>query len=215
MSLSFSKQSVYVAKAFGPEAKQQTDEMIENVVDTFENVILDEQTSWMDDTTKKEAHEKAKMVEPFIGYPEYIIDDQAKMDADYDDYKVDEAKCFDNVLEGNKRKFVEDINSLIKPTERDRWSTGPAIVNAWYSPTRNTITFPAGILQAPFFDIGQSVAMNYGGIGMVIGHELTHGFDDQGRHYDGIGNKKDWWQEESKVEFDKKAQCLADQYKKK
>ena len=188
--------------------------MIENVVDTFENVILDEQTSWMDDTTKEEAHKKAKMVEPFIGYPEYIIDDQDKMDADYADYEVDEAKCFVNVLEGNKRKFVEDINSLIKPTERDRWSTGPAIVNAWYSPTRNTITFPAGILQAPFFDIGQSVAMNYGGIGMVIGHELTHGFDDQGRHYDGVGNKKDWWQEESKVEFDKKAQCLADQYKK-
>ena len=188
--------------------------MIKNVIDTFENKILDEKTAWMDDATKAKAHEKAKMVEPFIGYPDYIINDQDKMDADYADYNVDAEKCFNNVLEGNKRKFAEDILSLNKPTERSRWSTGPAIVNAWYSPTRNSITFPAGILQAPFFDVGQSVAMNYGGIGMVIGHELTHGFDDQGRHYDGIGNKEDWWTEQSKDVFDEKAQCLANQYRK-
>merc|ERR550532_2801307 len=166
----------------------------------------------MDDITKAEAHTKAQQIEPFIGYPEYIVDNQAKMDADYADYTVNVDSCFDNVLEGDKRMFAEDIKSLNKPTDRSRWSTGPAIVNAWYSPTRNTITFPAGILQAPFFDIGQSVAMNYGGIGMVIGHELTHGFDDSGSHYDGIGNKRDWWLPETKANFDERAQCLSRQY---
>merc|ERR1711976_47183 len=89
---------------------------------------------------------------------------------------------------------------------------GPAIVNAWYDETKNTITIPAGILQAPFFAPGQSMAINYGAIGMVLGHELLHGFDDKGRHYGPLGNKVDWWSEPSKAGFEERAQCLADQY---
>merc|ERR1739848_672179 len=134
------------------------------------------------------------------------------MDKDYADFKPKSDTLFDNFMQSVNRKYKEDVVTLPENTDRSRWTTGPAIVNAWYSPTRNTITFPAGILQPPFYDKGASKASNYGGIGFVIGHELTHGFDDQGSQYGADGNKANWWSESSRENFDKNAQCIIDQY---
>jgi len=210
-ALAFPIGSIYVQAAFNEESKQVMKDMIKNVKTSFEDDILPA-ADWMDSETKSIAQKKEKAVMDFIGYPDYIVTDKAKMDKDYEDYKIENGKLFSNAVQGSVRKYAEDLAILPKPTERSRWSTGPAIVNAWYSPTRNTITFPAGILQAPFYDKGASFASNYGAIGTVIGHELTHGFDDNGKNYDEIGNKVNWWTDASKKNFDEKTKCMSDQY---
>ena len=143
-----------------------------------------------------------------VGYPDYIIEDQAQMDKDYASFTVTKGDFFKALSDIKSKKIVEDISMLNEPTDRDRWGGKVAWVNAFYSPTRNTITIPAGILQSPFLYGGSSTAMNYGGIGMVIGHELTHGFDDSGAHYGPDGTKVDWWSAESKANFEIRADAL-------
>jgi len=201
--------SMYARKVFKRESKAQVVEMTDYLRRAFKQ-ILDE-LEWMDDETKSKASIKADQVADFIGYPSYIVNDKPKMDKDYEDLSVNN-DIFMNVVNAQNRAYDLDIKILPEDTDRERWSTGPAIVNAWYSPTRNTITFPAGILQAPFYDAGAPTATNYGAIGTVIGHELTHGFDDSGANYDGEGNKKNWWSDSSRENFNKNTQCMADQY---
>jgi len=210
--LPFPVGAIYVEKAFTAETRAQVFTMIENIINSFNTKILDEQNDWMDDETKLKAHEKSDMVKSYVGYPDYIIDDQAQMDEDYSDFIITEGEFFSALASIRSKKVKEDIKMFGQPTDRDRWGGKVAWVNAFYSPTRNTITIPAGILQDPFLFPGSSTAMNYGGIGMVIGHELTHGFDDSGAQYDGIGNKQDWWSEESLEKFKVRADALAAQY---
>lgn len=210
-AMTFPVGSLYVQRAFAEESKEKIQAMIQLVEKVFKGPILDD-ADWMDAATKDTASFKADQVLDFIGYPSYIINDIPAMDADYDDYQPQVNDFFNNLVGATSRKLREDWDSLDQPTTRDRWSTGPAIVNAWYSPTRNTITFPAGILQPPFYDAGASSASNYGAIGTVIGHELTHGFDDTGSQYDPYGNKEDWWSADSKAAFNQNTQCMADQY---
>jgi len=210
-ALAFPVGSLYVKEAFDEDSKIVMDDMIEMIRVIFETEILDD-ADWMDEPTKSQARIKAEAVVQFIGYPDYIVDPaQTKMDADYASLTVSDS-AFNNLVNSGVMKYKEDIEILSAPTERDRWSTGPAIVNAWYSPTRNSITFPAGILQPPFYDSGASKASNYGGIGTVIGHELTHGFDDQGSQYGADGNKNNWWSEESAAGFAVNGKCMSDQY---
>ena len=210
-AMTFPVGNLYVSNAFAEESKEKISEMITLVESIFEGPILDD-ADWMDDETKVIAIEKAEQVADFIGYPDYIINDTPKMDQDYDDYNPKAKNLFENSLQASLRKYHLDIAAINEPVSRDRWSNGPAIVNAWYSPTRNTITFPAGILQSPFYDEGSSTAFNYGAIGTVIGHELTHGFDDNGRNYDGIGNRKNWWSDASAEAFKENGDCMANQY---
>jgi len=210
-AMTFPVGNIYVTNAFAEESKEKISEMITLVETIFKGPILDD-ADWMDADTKVEAEVKADQVADFIGYPDYIIKDTAKMDQDYADFNPELDHLFKNTLQSSLRKYYLDIAIISDDVSRDRWSNGPAIVNAWYSPTRNTITFPAGILQSPFYDEGSSSAFNYGAIGTVIGHELTHGFDDNGANYDGVGNKKDWWSASSRTEFNKNGDCMADQY---
>merc|ERR1712142_130531 len=165
----------------------------------------------MDVETMGKAKEKADMMLQLIGYPDWLLDPK-EVDAYFSDAQpADAAKHTENVLNMKDWNGKQDLISLRQPN-RDVWLMHPAIVNAWYSPNHNTITFPAGILQAPFFQANVPRYLNYGAMGMVIGHEITHGFDDQGSQYDGTGNLNNWWSEETKMGFSSRAQCFIDQY---
>jgi predicted metalloendopeptidase len=166
----------------------------------------------MDAATQEEAMSKADNMLQLIGYPDWLPE-EAELDAYYEGAKdADAADHFGNVVSMLAWSVASELSTLRKVPERDIWLMHPAIVNAWYSPNHNTITFPAGILQAPFFQGGWPRYLNYGAIGMVIGHEITHGFDDQGRQYDGSGNLAPWWTEETLQAFTARAQCFIDQY---
>ncbi|XP_076804428.1 membrane metallo-endopeptidase-like 1 isoform X1 [Clavelina lepadiformis] len=202
--------SLFVEEAFPEKNKAVTLEMVENIRVAFKGFLP--ANDWMDDQTKSAAEVKADQVTPIIAYPDYILDaSDPKMDNDYD-MIITPNEYFKSIQElvvwGNKNSF----GKLREPIDFTEWITGPAIVNAFYSPSRNQIVFPAGILQPPFYDAGQPNSMNYGGIGMVIGHEITHGFDDSGSQYDGHGNLNNWWTDSSKENFNNKSQCMIDQY---
>merc|ERR1739838_408802 len=167
---------------------------------------------WMDAETKKQAEIKADKIVDMIAYPDYIVNDKGIMDDKYNPVTIDKAEYFTNAHKLSVFGSKFSYGKLGGKVDRDEWISGPAIVNAFYSPTRNQIFFPAGILQPPFYDQYQPTAMNYGGIGMVIGHEITHGFDNSGANYDGDGNLKNWWSESSKNAFDKEADYLIEQY---
>ncbi|MGB4708916.1 MAG: M13-type metalloendopeptidase [Fuerstiella sp.] len=193
---------LYVAKHFKPEAKQQMDVLVANLMKAYEISIAD--LSWMTDTTKQRALEKLHKITPKIGYPNK-----------WRDYSKLEIKADD--LVGNMRRASEfEHNRMIKklgePVDKEEWGMTPQTVNAYYNPTKNEIVFPAAILQPPFFDAEADNAANYGGIGAVIGHEISHGFDDQGSKYDGDGNLENWWTDEDKAAFGKLTSQLVAQY---
>jgi len=200
----------YVLANFDEAAKGQADGMVEDLRSAFKELV--EEAVWMDGETQEKAKEKADMMLQLIGYPDWLVD-AAKVDEYYSDAPA--AKLDDNignVLEMKDWAAKQDLITLRMEPNRDIWLMHPAIVNAWYSPNHNTITFPAGILQPPFFKGGWPRYLNYGAMGMVIGHEITHGFDDQGRQYDGTGSASPWWSEETIEAFSGHAQCIIDQY---
>jgi predicted metalloendopeptidase len=158
----------------------------------------------MTDVTKKRALEKLAAIDNKIGYP-----DQYR---DYSRIVVERKDPFGNNFRANEAEFQRQLSKIGQPVDRKEWGMTPPTVNAYYSSTMNNINFPAGILQPPFFDKGADDALNFGGIGVVIGHELTHGFDDQGRKFDAKGNLNDWWSADDNREFEKRAACVADQY---
>lgn len=181
--LSMALGELYVAKAFKPEAKAKALELVGNI-----KIVLKErigQLEWMSDTTKAKALVKLGSMNVKIGYP-----DQWR---DYSALKIDRASYVENWLVANEFGTRRDLAKLGKAVDRKDWIMSPQTVNAYYNPTMNEIVFPAGILQPPFFDANVDDAVNYGAIGMVIGHEITHGFDDEGRQFDAQGNLKDWW----------------------
>ena len=193
---------LYVEKYFPPEAKEKMKVLVANLIEAYRVDIL--ALDWMSPETKKKALEKLAKFEPKIGYPDK-----------WRDYTKLEIKPDD--LIGNERRIAEfalnyQLSKLGKPVDRTEWGMTPQTVNAYYNPGKNEIVFPAAILQPPFFDLKADDAVNYGGIGAVIGHEIGHGFDDQGAKYDGDGNLKDWWTAEDKKEFQKRTKLLIEQY---
>jgi len=200
----------YIMNYFDSNSKAAADMMVEDLRAAFKELVTE--SDWMDAATQEEAMSKAENMLQLIGYPDWLPE-EAELDAYYDGAKdADAADHFGNVVSMLEWSTTEELNQLRKVPERDVWLMHPAIVNAWYSPNHNTITFPAGILQAPFFQGSWPRYLNYGAIGMVIGHEITHGFDDQGRQYDGSGNLAPWWTEETLQAFNVRAQCFIDQY---
>lgn len=193
---------VYVSKYFPPESKQRMLELVENIKLALKDRI--NKLDWMSEKTKSEALAKLEKINVKVGYP-----DKWK---DYSNLNISRDSYFQNILNSRRFSFEKDMKELGKPVDRAKWGMSPQTVNAYYSPNMNEIVFPAGILQPPFFFANGDDAVNYGGIGVVIGHEITHGFDDQGRKYDKDGNLKDWWTEEDAKNFEKKTQVLVDQY---
>ena len=193
---------LYVKKYFPAEAKKRMDELVNNLQKVFRARIA--KLEWMSDSTKLRAQAKLDIILKKIGYA-----DKWKS---FDDVTISRDNFFENNHQLDRHDYSELIAKINKPVDKTEWGMTPSTVNAYYNPTYNEIVFPAGILQFPFFDLNADDAINYGGIGAVIGHEMTHGFDDQGRLYDPQGNLHDWWQDEDGKRFDAKAKNLISQY---
>jgi putative endopeptidase len=193
---------LYVDKAFSPAAKAKAKEMIENLRKAYAERIM--ATDWMSAATKKEALVKLNAFVVKIGYP-----DKWK---DYSKLNINRQSYLQDVLAARTWATEDNLSKFGKPIDRTEWGMTPPTVNAYYNPPMNEIVFPAGILQAPFYDPKADDAVNYGGIGAVIGHEMTHGFDDQGRQYDSKGNLRDWWTKEDGDKFNAKAAMVGKQY---
>jgi putative endopeptidase len=195
---------LYVDKAFSPAAKARAKEMIENLRKAYAERIM--ATDWMSAATKKEAIVKLNAFAVKIGYP-----DKWK---DYSKLSINRQSYLQDVLAARTWATEDNLAHFGKPIDRGEWGMTPPTVNAYYNPAMNEIVFPAGILQSPFYDPKADDAVNYGGIGAVIGHEMTHGFDDQGRQYDAKGNLRDWWTKEDGEKFNAKAAMVGQQYSK-
>ncbi len=193
---------IYVQKYFPPEAKSRMLELVHNLQSAYETRI--NAAEWMSDVTKKKAIVKLKGMLLKIGYP-----DQWK---DYAALQISRNNFVQNIINSNVFEYNEMVEKLKKPVDKTEWLMSPAMVNAYYNPQTNEIAFPAGILQPPFFNLAADDAINYGAIGAVIGHEMTHGFDDQGRLYDNEGNLGDWWTAEDAKAYESRAQKVVDQY---
>lgn len=194
---------LYVAKYFPEENKQAMKTLVENLRVALGQHI--DNLSWMSDETKKKAREKLATFTVKIGYP-----DKWK---DYSGIQIDPSKSYlENVYEASKWYRQDNYNKIGKPVDKEEWLMTPQTVNAYYMPTTNEICFPAAILQAPYFDASADDALNYGAIGVVIGHEMTHGFDDSGRKFDKNGNLNDWWLDEDAEKFTKLADALTEQF---
>ncbi len=193
---------LYVEKYFPAEAKKRMLELVTNLKDALKDRI--EKLSWMCDATKKEAEAKLAKMNLKVGYPDKW--------RDYSSLKITKDSYFQNIMAASQFEFQRDLNKIGKPVDRTEWGMTPQTVNAYYSPNMNEIVFPAAILQPPFFFMNADDAVNYGAIGVVIGHEMTHGFDDQGRQFDKDGNLRDWWTPEDATNFEKQTQVLVDQF---
>ncbi len=193
---------LYVKKYFTEEAKKRMLELVNNLSTSLDNRIA--QLDWMSDTTKQKAKDKLHAFLKKIGYTDKW--------RDYSKVNIDRTKFFENLTACAKNEFAYQMNKVGKPVDKTEWGMTPPTINAYYNPTFNEIVFPAGILQFPFFDPTADDAINYGGIGMVIGHEMTHGFDDQGAQYDKDGNLKNWWAKSDSVQFVAKSKRVIDLY---
>ena len=193
---------LYVEKHFKPEAKARMDEMIKNLVKAYE--IRIKKLEWMSDVTKKKALDKLKAFTPKIGYPEKW--------RTYEGLQVNSKTFFENLRSAGQWGYNDMVSQLGKPVDKTRFGMTPPTVNAYYNPVNNEIVFPAGILQYPFFHPDADDAFNYGGIGAVIGHEISHGFDDSGSQYDKDGTLRNWWTAEDLTKFKERAKQLQEQY---
>jgi putative endopeptidase len=193
---------LYVEKYFTAEAKERMNELVNNLRTVFRDHLL--KLDWMDDATREKAMAKFDRFTQKIGYPDKFRD-YSSIDIRRDDYLGNIRRC--EAFETHRK-----IARVGKPVDRTEWDMTPPTVNAYFNPTMNEIVFPAGILQPPFFDPTMDDAVNYGGIGAVIGHEITHGYDDQGRHYDAEGNLSEWWTDKDAQEFEKRAQKVVSEY---
>lgn len=193
---------VYVEKYFSPEAKKQVLEILQGIQKAMDADI--HSLPWMSEETKRRALEKLQSMANKIGYPDKW--------RDYRQLEIKRGDHMGNSLRARRFKFDRDLAKIGKPVDRQEWQMTPPTVNAYYDPQKNDINFPAGILQPPMFDPKSDAAPNYGNAGSTIGHELTHGFDDEGRQFDAQGNLKDWWTTIDGKEFDRRASCISDQY---
>jgi endothelin-converting enzyme/putative endopeptidase len=191
----------YVARHFPPRSKQLMDDLVGNLLEAYRQSIS--KLDWMTEETKQRAHHKLDTFRPKIGYPDKWRD-YSKLEIGDD--------LLGNVAAASAFETDRELAKIGSPVDRDEWFMLPETVNAYYNPGTNEICFPAGILQKPFFDADADPAENYGGIGAVIGHEIGHGFDDQGAQYDGAGNLNDWWTADDKAAFEAKSKALIEQY---
>ncbi len=189
---------LYVDKYFPAEAKTRMETLVQNLIEALGQRI--DMATWMTDATKANAHKKLSTIYVKIGYPNKW--------RDYSELNIQNDSYYANVVRSNEFDMAYMFSKINKPVDKDEWLMTPQTVNAYYNPTTNEICFPAAILQPPFFNMNADEAANYGAIGVVIGHELTHGFDDQGRQYDENGNLNDWWSEEDAKNFDNNKQAL-------
>lgn len=192
----------YVQQNFGADGKDRTLKMVQALETALSQDIKD--LPWMTPETKKNAQVKLQAITNKIGYPDKWRD-YSSVNVVRDDY-------LGNFQRATAFEAKRQLNKIGKPLDKKEWGMTPPTVNAYYSPPNNDINFPAGILQPPFFDKSVDDAVNFGGIGVVIGHELTHGFDDQGSKFDAVGNLRDWWTATDRAEFDKRTGCIADEY---
>ena len=195
---------IYVDRHFPPSAKARMDELVANLVEAYRQSI--ETLEWMTPATRERALEKLEAFTPKIGYP-------AKW-RDYSALSIEADSLIANVRAANEFEFRRQLAKIGAPIDRDEWFMNPQTVNAYYNPGFNEIVFPAAILQWPFFDATRDDAANYGGIGAVIGHEIGHGFDDQGSKFDGTGRLTDWWEPADREAFEERTRSLIDQYNK-
>jgi len=192
----------FVARHFGADAKARTDRMVAEIERAMEANLAT--LAWMDEPTRKKAQEKLHAIVNKVGYPDTW--------RSYDAVQVDRASLAKSLASANAVEQARSLAKIGKPVDRKEWEMTPPTVNAYYNPQLNEMVFPAGILQAPFYDPAAPEAVNYGAVGMVVGHELTHGFDDEGRQFDAQGNLREWWTPEVGKKFEAKARCVADQY---
>jgi len=192
----------YVDVAFPPSSKERTLTLVKDVEHALDQDIT--AVEWMQPVTKEQAKAKLHAIEDKIGYPNQW--------RDYSSVKVSRTSYVSNVQSATAFEFRRQLDKIGKPVDRSEWAMTPPTIDAYYNPQLNTINFPAGILQPPYFDPKQDDAVNYGAIGMVIGHEITHGFDDQGRKFDAQGNLRDWWTAEDGKAYDQRDQCIVDEY---
>ena len=192
----------YVSVAFPPESKQRTVALVHDVEHALDQDISS--VDWMQPVTKDQAKIKLHAIEDKIGYPDHW--------RNYSSVKITRTSYLGNVHQATVFEFHRQLAKIGKPVDREEWGMTPPTINAYYDPQLNSINFPAGILQPPFFDNNMEDVVNYGAIGMVIGHELTHGFDDQGRKFDAQGNLRDWWTPADAKAYEQRGECIADQY---
>ncbi|MDP9000830.1 MAG: M13 family metallopeptidase, partial [Myxococcota bacterium] len=192
----------FVKEHLGQEGKMAAERMVAGIERSMQEDL--ETLPWMDETTRLKAEGKLARVLNKIGFP-------AKW-RNYDALATDRTSFVKNVETATAFEVKRRIAKVGQPVDKDEWEMSPPAVNAYYEPTMNEMVFPAGILQAPFYAQTQTTALNFGGIGMVVGHELTHGFDDEGRQFDAEGNLRDWWTQSVSAEFDRRASCVEKQY---
>lgn len=194
--------AVYVEKHFTPEAKSRAGQMIDDIREVFKGRLA--KLPWMSEATRRQALEKFERFKAKIGYPEKF--------RDYSSVKIDPEDLVGNVMRSSEFEVLRQATRVGKKVDREEWRMSPPTVNAYFQPMENTINFPAGILQPPFFDMTKDDPVNYGGIGVVIGHEITHGYDDQGRKFDAEGNLHDWWLKADEEGFQEKAKQVVALY---
>ena len=192
----------YVDRAFPPDSKARTIQMVHSIEKALSEDV--QSLSWMSSATKEQAITKLKGIEDKIGYPSHW--------RDYSSVNVTRTSYLNNVAQASSFEFERWVAKVGKPVDRTEWTMTPPTINAYYDPQLNTINFPAGILQPPYFDPAKDDAVNFGAIGMIIGHEIIHGFDDQGRKFDAHGNLRDWWTAEDGKQYDERGKCISDEY---
>ncbi|XP_012139304.2 neprilysin-1 [Megachile rotundata] len=201
--------ALFIRDNFNHDSKETALEMIRTIREAFNELLAE--NHWMDDETRAVAKSKADSMNERIGYPEFLKD-PVELSKEYVVLNITEDHFLENVLAVLKYDAYHNLQKLRKPVDKNKWSTEPAVVNAFYNPNTNDIVFPAGILQPLFYSQHFPKSLNYGGIGVVIGHEITHGFDDKGRQFDKDGNMMQWWNDATVRAFRQRAQCIVDQY---
>lgn len=203
-ALGFAIGKMYVARYFPPEAKKQAFAILKNIRSVLREDIS--VLSWMTPATRQAALKKLDLLQDRVGYPSKWWD--------YSTLKINRGPYVLNIISANQYLNRRDLNKIGKPIDRTEWVMAPQTINAYYDPSMNNLNIPAGILQPPFFDPKAPAAVNYGAIGFIMGHEMTHGFDDQGAQFDGYGNLKDWWKPSDLKKFQAATQCIVDQFSK-
>ncbi|XP_041983759.1 endothelin-converting enzyme homolog isoform X2 [Aricia agestis] len=208
-AIGFAVGAMFVREVFQGEAKTQGEIMIDNIRTAFKQNLKN--LDWMDAETRQAAETKADAITDMIGFPDYILNKE-ELDRQYEELEVTPNEYFQNNINFNLYSLKNDLKKLDQPVNKTKWGMTPSTVNAYYTPTKNQIVFPAGILQLPFYDGDNPKSVNYGAMGVVMGHELTHAFDDQGREYDRFGNLNQWWNNATIARFKKRADCIQQQY---
>jgi len=206
--LGFAIGAQFVNETFDIQTKPEAERMIKLITKAFRQGLVE--AEWMDEKTRYQAEKKAEKITNMIGYPDYIVNNTA-LDEKYKDLAVTDG-YFDNNINFNIWVLQENLKKLDKPVEKNKWGMTPSTINAYYTPLKNQIVFPAGILQAPFFSMNRPESLNFGAMGVVMGHELSHAFDDQGRQYDSDGNMRNWWKNDTLEAYKEKIKCIEKEY---